>query len=276
MTPIRVMVNGIPGNMAVHVARHVLQDHRFDLMAQSLTGPEITTAESNVESVTIKLIPPDMRVQAMADTLRESLPFISVDFTHPTAVNSNAAFYCDHGLPFVMGTTGGDRKKLEEAVAESSTAAVIAPNMAKQVVGFQAMMDWSAKTFPNLFEGYSLEINESHQKEKADTSGTAKAMIGYFNQMGIPFSETEIKKERDPEIQKRQWQIPEEHLPGHGWHRYTLVSGDSTVKFEFIHNVNGRDVYAGGTLDAIAYLYKKIKQGVQGRVFSMIDVLKGA
>ncbi|MBW1759762.1 MAG: dihydrodipicolinate reductase, partial [Deltaproteobacteria bacterium] len=78
-----------------------------------------------------------------------------------------------------------------------------------------------------------------------------------------------------PEIQKNTWGIPEEYLSGHGWHTYTSSSSDNTVKFTFSHNVNGRDVYAKGTLDAISYLNKKISQGTKGRVYTMIDVLKG-
>ena len=72
-----------------------------------------------------------------------------------------------------------------KTVEASSIPAVIAPNMAKQIVGFQAMMEFAAKEFPNLFKGYSLEIIESHQKGKADTSGTARAMVGCFNQLGV-------------------------------------------------------------------------------------------
>ena len=174
-----------------------------------------------------------------------------------------------------MGTTGGNRDRLKEAVLQSSTAAVIAPNMAKQIVGFQAMMAQAARLFPGLFEGYSLEIRESHQRGKADTSGTAKAMVKYFNDLGLPFLEADILKERDPERQKKLWGIPEEFLTGHGWHTYTLTSADGTVRFEFSHNVNGREVYARGTLDAIAYLHAKLQQGVRGKVFSMIDVLQG-
>jgi 4-hydroxy-tetrahydrodipicolinate reductase len=202
--------------------------------------------------------------------------FISVDYTHPSAVNSNADLYCNHGLPFVMGTTGGDRKLLEETVAASSIAAVIAPNMAKQIVGFQAMMAYAAETFPNLFKGYSLQIKESHQKGKADTSGTAKAMVNYFNALGTPFGADEIVMERDPVAQKAECGIPEEFLTGHGWHTYTLVSDDQTVRFEFSHNVNGREVYGRGTLDAVMYLSEKIKDGAKGKVYTMIDVLKGS
>ncbi len=111
---------------------------------------------------------------------------------------------------------------LEEAVRTSSTSAIIAPNMAKQIVGFQAMMEYAANTFPDLFKGYSLEIKESHQKGKADTSGTAKAMVRYFTSLGLGFGEGDIKKERDPDTQKTIWGIPEEFLEGHGWHTYSL------------------------------------------------------
>ena len=275
MNRIRVMVNGIPGNMATNVARHILSDDGFDLISQSLTGPEITEREHSIDSLTIRLIHPDIRDKAIPEIMEREGPFISVDYTHPSAVNGNAEFYSRHGLPFVMGTTGGDRKQLEDTVTSSSIPAVIAPNMAKQIVGFQAMMEWAANAFQDLFKGYSLEIKESHQEGKADTSGTAKAMVRYFNNLGVPFSEEDIRKERDPEVQKTVWGIPEEHLGGHGWHTYSLVSDDRTVSFQFSHNVNGRDVYAKGTLDAISYLHNKVQQGVKGRAYTMIDVLKG-
>jgi 4-hydroxy-tetrahydrodipicolinate reductase len=148
--------------------------------------------------------------------------------------------------------------------------------MAKQIVGFQAMMEYAAETFPGLFSGYGLEIKESHQSGKADTSGTAKAMVGYFQKLGLDFNTDQIVKVRDPETQKNDLGVPEEYLGGHGWHTYSLTSGDGTVKFAFTHNVNGREIYAQGTLDAVSYLHEKAAQGAAGRVFSMIDVLKKA
>jgi 4-hydroxy-tetrahydrodipicolinate reductase len=274
MNNIKIMVNGLPGNMAFNIARHALADSRFELITHSLTGPEITETQTIIDSVSIRLIQPKDRDQAVSAIKEKEGPFLSVDFSLPPAVNSNAEFYCKHGLPFVMGTTGGDRQLLEDTVKASSISAVIAPNMAKQIVGFQAMMEYASKTFPDLFKGYSIEIRESHQKAKADTSGTAKAMVRYFNSLGLPFAEEEIIKERDPEIQKNVLGIPEEYLSGHGWHTYSLDSNDKTVHFEFTHNVNGRDVYAMGTLDALIYLAKKVKQGSKGKVFTMIDVLK--
>ena len=275
MDSIKVMVNGLPGRMAGAVARHVLSDSRFELIPFSFTGPEISETETRVEDTVVRLVRPEDRDAAVSKVTAVSADFISVDYTHPSAVNPNGEFYCANELPFVMGTTGGNRDRLKEAVLQSSTAAVIAPNMAKQIVGFQAMMEHAAQSFAGLFEGYRLEIRESHQKGKADTSGTAKAMVKYFNDLGVPFAEADILKERDPERQKNVWGIPEEFLTGHGWHTYTLTSADGTVRFEFSHNVNGREIYARGTLDAIVYLRAKLQQGAKGKVFSMIDVLQG-
>jgi len=276
MDKIKVMVNGLPGNMATVVVRHVIAGEAFELVPHSLTGPEICEAFCQVEDFRVALIRPEQREAAMDEVVRAYGPFVSVDYTHPSAINANADYYCRHHLPFVMGTTGGDREALSRAVTASATAAVIAPNMAKQIVGLQAMMAHAAEKFPGLFAGYRLAVRESHQKGKADTSGTAKAIVGHFNALGIPFSEGQIQMERDPERQATVWGVPPEHLAGHAWHTYALTSADGTVHFEFTHNVNGRQIYAAGTLDAVRYLHAKLGQGARGRVFSMIDVLKGA
>ncbi len=275
MSAIKVMVNGLPGNVARTVAGYLLKDRRFELVPCSLTGPEIQESEYVIDNLCVKLIQADQRNSEIEQIRQSQGAFLSVDYTHPSAVNPNAEFYCRCGLPFVMGTTGGDRRKLEATVASSSIAAVIAPNMAKQIVGFQAMMEYAADNFPDLFRGYSLEIKESHQAGKADTSGTAKAMVGYFNRLGVSFSAEQIIRVRDPEIQRSQWGIPPEYLSGHGWHTYALVSEDQTVRFEFTHNVNGREVYVRGTVDAILYLFEKVQAGARGKMFTMIDVLKG-
>ncbi|MCF8069165.1 MAG: dihydrodipicolinate reductase [Desulfobacterales bacterium] len=274
-TPIKIMMNGLPGNVVSIITGHALKDDRVKVLPYSLTGPDIEETEITVEDLTINLILPENRDQAIKKIKGKEGDFICVDYTHPSAVNSNAEFYCANKIPFVMGTTGGDRDKLNQSVCDSDIPAVIAPNMAKQIVGFQAMMAFAAENFPDLFKGYSLEIKESHQKGKADTSGTAKAMVGYFNNLGIEFTKDDIIMERDPEHQKNNWDIPEAYLGGHAWHTYTLVSPDKTATFSFTHNINGRDIYAQGTLDAIEYLGNKIQAGEKGKVFTMIDVLKG-
>ena len=272
----KVMVNGLPGNVARMVAEYIIKDQRFELVPHSLTGPEIQESECIIDGIPVKLIQAGQRDSQIEQIKQSRGKLLTVDFTHPSAVNSNADFYCRFGLPFVMGTTGGDRQELQATVESSSIAAVIAPNMAKQIVGLQAMMEFAADNFPDLFRGYALEVKESHQQGKADTSGTAKAMVGYFNKLGVSYSTDEIVMVRDPQEQKTQWGIPEEYLAGHGWHTYTLVSEDQTVQSEFTHNVNGREVYVQGTVDALLYLSEKVQAGARGKMFTMIDVLKGS
>ncbi len=278
MQDIKVMVNGLPGDMATKTAEHAIDTEGFQIIPYSLTGPGISDALYKIKGFDITLIKPEDR-NLITDIKEINDSFLSVDYAalknNPNTPNENAEFYCSNGLPFVMGATGGDRPALEQRVRDSDIVAVIAPNMAKQIVGFQALMEYGAKTFPDLFDGYSLEIKESHQNGKADTSGTAKAMVKYFNAMGIPFSAEDIIKERIPEVQQKEWGIPEEFLKGHGWHTYTLVSKDKTVRFEFTHNVNGRDIYAKGTLDALRFLALKVEAGEKGKAYSMVDVLKG-
>ena len=58
MNRIKVMVNGIPGNMAIGVARHILDDNRFDLIPDALTGHEIVETEFRLGGKSIRLIPP--------------------------------------------------------------------------------------------------------------------------------------------------------------------------------------------------------------------------
>ncbi|MDO9399740.1 MAG: dihydrodipicolinate reductase C-terminal domain-containing protein [bacterium] len=257
---IKVIVNGAGGSMGRLISKYLYPQNDMDLV--DVVDPKGGTLLLKTIKASVK------------DAVENNCCDLIVDFTQPNAVNANAELYCKYNIPFVMGTTGGDREKLAQVVKDSNVSAVIAPNMAKQVVAFQSMMEYAAETFPNAFEGFSLEIVESHQESKKDTSGTAKAMVGYFNKLSIPFDPGQIEMIRDPEAQ-RAMGIPEEDLGGHGWHTYDLVSADETVNLKFTHNINGRVPYVLGTLDAIRFLYKKIQEGSKGEVFSMIDVLKG-
>ena len=63
-------------------------------------------------------------------------------------------------------------------------------------------------------------------------------------------------------------------MKGHAYHTYRLVSKDKTVLFEFKHNINGRKIYCGGVYAAVNFLHKNSKSK-KGKVYSMIDVLKG-
>ncbi len=276
MNKINLMINGIPGNVGMTIAGHVINDKRFTLLPYSITGPHAAPLVTGAVNVETCLMKPYKRDEMIKTVKTQYSNIYTIDFTHPSSVNSNARFYINNKLPFVMGTTGGDREKLKDDINKGTIPAVIAPNMAKQIVGFQAMMEYGANTFPDLFKGFTLEINESHQKGKADTSGTAKAMVKHFNKMGLKFTDNDIIKERDPEVQKTVWKVPEEHLAGHGFHTYKIKSEDGTCEFKFEHNICGRDIYVSGSLDAILFLHTNFSKRKSENVnyFTMIDVLK--
>jgi 4-hydroxy-tetrahydrodipicolinate reductase len=276
---ITVMVNGLAGAMGNEISRACLR-RGFALAPLSMTGrSNATLDECEIQEgdkiVKVKLVGPgDGHKKVVADMqAKYGKGLIIIDFTHPTAVIPNADIYAELKCPFVMGTTGGDRQKLMKVTTDSDTYAVIAPNMSKQIVAFQATFEHMASTYPNAFGGYKFELTESHQAMKADTSGTAKDMVSSFNSLGVqPFMVEDIKKVRDPQEQSKLG-VPKEHIDGHAWHTYTLSSADGSVEFEFKHNVCGRRTYAEGVADAVQFLAGKIVAGSEKRVFSMIDVL---
>jgi len=231
-----------------------------------------------VSSHTVKLFDatqPDAQAQLLAAKQAlesQDLIPIAIDFTHPSAVNKNADMYNAIKLPFVMGTTGGDRSALVSSTVNAGNPAVIAPNMCKQIVAFQAMTKHMATNYPGAFAGYSLTVEESHQKTKADTSGTARAVVESLGTLiSKPVHEHEIKRIRTDE-ESMGFGVPQDFLTGHAYHTYRLESADKSVTFEFKHNVNGRSTYAEGVADAVLFLSEKL--GQPGKVYDMIDVLE--
>merc|ERR1719247_726162 len=279
MASVTVMMSGLPGAMGHEVSQACLR-RGFGLAPKALTGPgcggecEVREGEKTVKVLCVGPETPGDQKKAIEEMQAQfGKNLVIIDFTHPTAVNPNADLYAATKCPFVMGTTGGDRAKLMKVTEDSETFAVIAPNMCKQIVAFQATMESMATTFPNAFGGYKLDVVESHQSTKADTSGTAKAVVSSLNSLGVqPFTVEDISKIREPEKQK-EFGVPEDALLGHAWHTYTLTSSDASVQFQFKHNVCGRRTYAEGVADAVAFLAEKIMSGSKKRIYNMIDVL---
>lgn len=269
---ISVMVAGLPGNMGRIVAETCMA-RGLKLVPWSLTGEDVASESTEVNGISVSLLKPSRRDGIVAEIKAQYPGFICIDYTHPSAVNGNAEFYVRHGVPFVMGTTGGDREALDKLVRASGHPCVIAPNMAKQIVALQTIIEYLADNFPTAFDGYKLSVVESHQKTKADTSGTAKAIVASFQKMGLPFGENDIEMVRNEPEQLGRMQVPAEYLGGHAFHTYSLDSADGTVHFEFRHNVCGRKVYAEGTVDAVVFLAGKIASG-EGRLYNMMDVLR--
>ncbi|KAI6699005.1 hypothetical protein NL676_019124 [Syzygium grande] len=268
-----IMVNSSSGKMGKAVIK-AAESAGLDIIPMSFGSAEEAGKSVEVCGKEIKVHGPSDRESVLASVFGEHPNMIVVDYTVPDAVNSNAELYCNVGVPFVMGTTGGDRDQLYKTVRDSNLYAVISPQMGKQVVAFLAAMEIMAEQFPGAFSGYSLKVMESHQSSKLDTSGTAKAVISCFKKLGVSFDMDQIQMIRDPQQQMEMVGVPEEYLPGHAFHLYHLASPDETVSFEFQHNVCGRSIYAEGTVDAVLFLAKKIQQKADQHIYNMIDVLR--
>jgi 4-hydroxy-tetrahydrodipicolinate reductase len=314
---IYVMVNGMPGPMATAAAEACLRKG-LQLSPVAMTGP-------NVESSTITVVDPitkrNANVRLISSTYMDeviaslagtraalgSCNIYAIDYTHPLAVNSNCKFYIQQNIPFVMGTTGGNRTELyydvqhldhnaDTAPIHPNFSCVIAPNMGKQIVAMQAALSDLATKYPGAFAGYQLQVTESHQKTKADTSGTAKAVIDSIKRLtsDTEYTYDDIQMIRNDEA-SIQFGVPEtvvQENTGHAYHTYTLTSSDGTVQFQLQHNVIGRTIYAEGTADAVKFLATTVRQQrptktnvddditsattahQHRRIYDMIDVLK--
>mmetsp|Transcript_27419 Transcript_27419/g.41513 ORF Transcript_27419/g.41513 Transcript_27419/m.41513 type:complete len:330 (-) Transcript_27419:139-1128(-) len=279
---VRVMVNGMPGPMATAAAEACLRKD-LKLAPVAMTGPDVEPCTIHVVDMVsgkgsdVKLIPSTNSEEieaAVAGMQEASSQLLAIDYTHPSALNSNAEFYVKNNIPFVMGTTGGDREKLLKDC--ESHFSVIAPNMGKQIVAMQLALENLARDYPAAFDGYELSVVESHQKTKADTSGTAKAVIESLKTLANDkdfVADNDVKMIRNDE-ESVSFGVPEDSLTGHAFHTYTLKSPDGTVEFQLQHNVAGRSVYAEGTADAVKFLAKKIVEGKNPQVYTMINVLE--
>eukprot|EP01041_Mallomonas_annulata_P004979 gene4979-9952_t len=277
---IAVMINGMPGPMAVETAKACV-DRGFRILPVGFTGtkePVDFTVVGKDKSTTVRLVGGPGIVDDANDILTklkdENPNMIIVDYTHPSAVLNNLKCYVGNNCDFVMGTTGEDPARIAEEFSKGSNYAVIAPNMAKQIVAIQAALLAMVKRFPKSFSSYTLTVTESHQSSKADTSGTAKAIVNHINELtGHKFGFEEIKMLRQKD-QQLAFGVPETHLGGHAFHTYSLVSADGSTSFQLQHNVCGRRIYAEGTADAVEFLDNIRRNKPEKHQYNMIDVLE--
>lgn len=163
--PIYVMINGMPGPMAVAAAQSCV-DRGMHLVPVGFTGPDINnefiTLQGPKQSFKVKLEKgPGISVKAgdiLADIKKRYPDVVLIDYTHPSAVINNVKTYVAAGTDFVMGTTGYNPTEVKEIFEKGENIAVIAPNMAKQIVALQYILSEAAKKFPSSFSGYKLEV----------------------------------------------------------------------------------------------------------------------
>eukprot|EP00955_Chlamydomonas_euryale_P101666 365362-Chlamydomonas_euryale.AAC.21 len=134
-----LLINSCTGKMGQAVGEAAL---RAGLEVLPYTFSSAADASRNatvdVGGVAVATVPPGPDRVTLVRSLQKSHPgFITVDYTVPDVIHQQVDFYVEHGMPFVMGTTGGDRNAINRQVEDAKLYAVIAPNMGKQIVAFQ-------------------------------------------------------------------------------------------------------------------------------------------
>lgn len=275
MSATPLILSGIPGKMCAAIANLLQEPEHQDRFTLAPFGLAYSMRKGTTANLGAGIMLRCEPVEALPDLLQADASLrnaIVIDYSTPKAALDNVRAYISSGLSFVMGTTGFDREEAVRLVRQSSTSAVIAPNMSVPIVMLQSALNHVAEEFPNCIEGYTLAIHESHQATKKDPSGTAKSFLVPLRKLGCETVEPEIDSIRDPEQQKALG-VPEDHLRGHGWHWYEARSITGDVTLELSTRINGRRVYAEGTLRAVDFLESCTRSGLHGGVYSMTDVL---
>ncbi|RLN08935.1 hypothetical protein C2845_PM11G03680 [Panicum miliaceum] len=155
-----ILVNSCTGKMGKAVAEAAVSAG-LQLVPVSFSAMEVPDGKLEICDREIRIHDPSESEKILPSIIEEYPDLIVVDYTVPDAVNANAELYCKLGLPFVMGTTGGNRQLLHKTMQDGNIYAVISPQMGKQVVAFLAAMEIMAEQFPGAFSGYKLELNQT-------------------------------------------------------------------------------------------------------------------
>jgi len=265
-----VLVSGLPGKMATLVAKELAEDERFHLLPFAITSARqrnVSQTLSNGQRI-------DLLNYYPFDVPHGTLV---VDFTTPQSAEINTLNYTQLGIPFVMGTTGGNRVAIEDLIRNSNISAVLAPNMNVEIVERQIEIDKMASSNPRIFEGAIVQIDEIHQPSKVDISGTAISFRNQYEKHGATLG-GHIESIRDdpssPRVQEAFAGITPDPQRGYAYHRVIVTGKNGNHIHDFETRVIGREVYVVGTLLAVMFLAEKIREGSHGEIFTMRDVVE--
>lgn len=261
---IPVLIAGLPGKMATLVTEEISKTEGYELLPFAITSKKHTREAAQFNDQRVRLI------DHIPFDIRKREGTIAVDYTTPQSAVANAIGYAQLRVPFVMGTTGGNREEIETLVGRSQISAVVAPNMAVEVVAIQDELNDMLENTPRVFDGWDLTIRESHQSTKRDVSGTAVAFRRQLEALGATMNE-DIESVRDPEVQRS---LGIRSLDGHAYHWITLTSPDGGDIRQYRTSIEGRQPYVKGTLMAIDFLSQRTREGSRGEVFTMSDVIR--
>ena len=278
----RILLAGLPGNMATHML-HRLQEKDYRLAsphsgqtATALTGTHRKNKDGELVEMTskfidnykertgIRLVRPDIHNQTVESLKQQHGDNLYlINFANEEGYNVNF-ISAENNIPFITGITGAPEERESELVREVNNAdipAVIDKNMHPALVVFGAMLNYAQENFPGALENWGGIGTESHQSDKSDPmSGTLGKLAGYIRNLGVDFATRDGGRNIEA---------------GHGDHYISLRSPNVDTRINLITEVTGRESYAIGTVDyALPFLIDRARRRETG-VYDMIDVLGG-
>ena len=251
MSDIRVIVHGALGKMGQTVLAAVARD-----------GEAVPVAGVDAAATTDSLRLPDSGGTIPLSSTMEAIPAsanpnVLVDFSIASATMPAVRWAAEHGVNFVVGTTGltpENVREMEELAARHKVGAVVASNFA---LGAVVMMYLAQKAAP--YFDYA-EIIETHHETKIDApSGTAMTTANMISeaagkplQRNVPDKET-VAGTRAGEIGGVT--IHSVRLPGAMAHQ-EVIFGAAGQTLHIKHDTINRDCYQPGIMTAVKHVVR--------------------
>jgi 4-hydroxy-tetrahydrodipicolinate reductase len=181
---------------------------------------------------------------------------VIIDFSHPSALDNLLHFAVSKKIPAVIATTGLVNTQIQMLSDASKRIPVFfSANMS---LGVNLLIDLVKKAARVLEKDFDIEIVEKHHNQKIDApSGTALAIADAIN------SSLEQQQEYIYDRHSRRKKRSKTEIGIHAVRGGTIV-GDHSVIFagndeiiEINHIATSKEIFAVGSLNAAAFLYKK-------------------
>jgi 4-hydroxy-tetrahydrodipicolinate reductase len=256
---IKVVVTGIAGRMASHIAQII----------RNTKGMQLDGATEAPGSFAVDTLLPEGH--PVVDDLAKCIDRadVVIDFTSPEGALNHAKIAAEKNKAIVVGTTGfSEEQKSKLSSLLQKIPSVWAPNMS---VGVNVLLNLVETAAKHLGHDYDVEVIEAHHRQKKDApSGTAMA-LGEAVALALKLN---FKKVACYRREGQTGERPKDQI-GMQTIRAGDIVGDHTVMFagtgerlELTHRATSRDNFARGAVLAAQWVVGK-KPGI----YSMKDVL---
>lgn len=185
-----------------------------------------------------------------------------VDFSFHAAVPAAIGKAAEHGMPYVIGTTGITDE--EQKSVEAAARKIPVVQSGNYSLGVNFLIEMVKKAAEVFGPDYDVEIAEMHHRHKKDApSGTALMLAkAVAAGRGVDFAKAAIYGRSGEVGERRSGEIAIHALRGGS------VVGDHTVMFagdveriELTHKAQSREAFAAGALRALVWAKGK-KPGI--------------